>query len=224
MLDPRCHALDAQVEIPSGFGARYLGVESAPLRTRLAALHAEALLYAEATAVPRPRVDGHVVRMDALVADFLRRGVHHFEVIRGGHPGIAVAPGHHQPPLRQLVVALELLVGDGPVDKRAASHGAVGAARPDFPWPDTGRGRGPMNRRAANRLADPGRQAGEVFRNAPGSGLRALIEPGQLAERFTWHLREARQRLALTRLQQDHLDATASQLMRQRALHQRPTR
>ncbi len=42
----------AQIEVARGFGARDLRVERAPLRARLAALRAEALLDADAAARP----------------------------------------------------------------------------------------------------------------------------------------------------------------------------
>src|SRR6185436_5183406 len=47
MLDAQGPTLDTQIEFASGLGARNLGVERAPLRTRLAALHTEPLLDAE---------------------------------------------------------------------------------------------------------------------------------------------------------------------------------
>src|SRR5205085_251490 len=122
MLDASCHALDAKIQVPGGLRAGNLRVQRAPLRARLASLHTEPLLDAEAAVVPRASVYGHVIRVDALVPDFLRRGVHDLEVIRCRHAGIAVAPGHSQAPLCQLVVALELLVGDRPVDERSAGH------------------------------------------------------------------------------------------------------
>src|SRR6185312_16598796 len=82
MLDAQGPTLDTQIEFASGLGARNLGVERAPLRTRLAALHTEPLLDAEPALVRRARIDGHVVRVHALVADALRTVVHHLEVIR----------------------------------------------------------------------------------------------------------------------------------------------
>ena len=167
VLDARRHALDAQIEITGGLGARDLGVQGAPFRARLAALHAKALLDAEAAAVRRRVIDGHVAGVDPLVAELLRGGVHDFEVVRGGQARIAVAARDDQAALGELVVALQLLVGDRPVDERGAGDVAVGAAGSYLPGPDPGSRAGPVHRRTADGLAIHDGQRGEVLSARP---------------------------------------------------------
>src|SRR5262249_39550495 len=79
------------------------------------------------------------------------------------------------------------------------------------------RGAGPVRGGAADGLADPGRQVGEVVRDAPAAGGRALVEPRELPEGLPLVLDEGRGRLPRTRFEHDDLDALLAQLVRQRA-------
>ncbi len=182
MLDARGLALHPKVQIAGGFGARDLRVERAPFCSRLAALNAKSLLNAHPALVRRPGVDRHVVRMNLLIADLLCGGVHDFEVVGGRQTRIAVAARDDQTPLRQLVVALQLLVRDGPVGQRCAGNLTVRRTDFDFPRTKPWSGAGPMHRSPADRLADPDRQCRGVLCHTPGAGGGPRIQPCQLPE------------------------------------------
>ena len=81
-----------------------------------------------------------------------------------------------------LVEGLELLQGDRPVEQVRSLDGPVVAAGSELVVLDAQTGAGPGGRRAADGLADPGRQIREVSGDAPAPGGRPRIEPGQRAE------------------------------------------
>src|SRR3984957_10205189 len=130
----------------------------------------------------------HVARGNALVADFLRGGMHDFEVVRGGQARIAVAARDQQPALGELVVVFQFRVGNGPIDERGPRYRTVGTAGAQLPGPYS-RGRaGPVDCRAADGFADPDREWWRGFDRVPAAGLGPRIPPGELSEGFTGSL------------------------------------
>src|SRR5450631_3982863 len=108
MLDSCDKAFTAQVEPAAGLGLRNLRIQGAPLGAGLAALRAETLLNAKPSAVACARIDRQIVGVHALVTHAPRAGIHHLEIVRGGHARIAVAACHPEPPLSRLIPAFQL--------------------------------------------------------------------------------------------------------------------
>ena len=84
MLDLDRHAVGAHLEISGRLAPGDLGIERRPFRARLAALEAEADLLACPAPVACLAVDRHVAGVHGLVAELLRAGFHHLEIVVAG--------------------------------------------------------------------------------------------------------------------------------------------
>ena len=182
MLDLDHHAVGAHFEIAGRFALWDFGVERRPFRAGLAALEAEADLLAGPAPVARLAVDRHSPGMDFLVAELLRAGLEHLEIVVAGQARNAVGARHAHLVLGLGVPRLHLGERDRPVQQVGAGYAAVGALDLELMLVEAQRSAGPVRGRAADRLDDPGRQVGEVLGDPPASGRRAHVLPGELGE------------------------------------------
>ena len=210
-------ALRTEIQVAGGFGFRYLGVQGRPLGARLAALEAEPELLAGTASVPGPAVDGHASGVHALVAETRGAVPHHLEVVVAGQAGDAVGSGDPHLVLGPGVPGLQIRQAQRPVEERRALDVAVDGPGSELVLLEAKACARPVGGGAAHRLADPRRQTGKVLRHPPGSGGRALVEPGELSEGVPLVVGEVRDAVVLAGLQQHHLDALPAQLVGERA-------
>ena len=175
--DAQRHAFGPQLEMSGRLRLRDLGVERRPFRADGAACHAEADLMARRPPVARLGIDRHVAAVELLVADALRARGQHFVVVVAGQPRDAVRAGDAELVLGLVVERLEFLEAQRPVQQVGALDLAVDRARLELVFLEAQRGAGPVHGGAADRLADPERQAG-----IERAGADALVEPAQPAE------------------------------------------
>jgi hypothetical protein len=116
VFDAASRCFKPQIELAGGLRFWNLRVEGAPFCTHLASLHAKTLLNTETASIVGAGIDGQVARVDLFVAELFRTRVHHFEIVRRGQPGNAVAPGDTEACFRELVVLFEFFVGERPVN------------------------------------------------------------------------------------------------------------
>ena len=138
------------------------------------------------------------------------------KLFEAGSPGLPLRRVTSNRRFGELVVVFQLVVGNGPIDERSPRNRAVGAAGPQLPGPDPRGGAGPVDRGAADGLADPHGQGWRGFDGVPASGLGTRIQPGELAEGLAGILREARERLSLAGFQEHDFDTPAGQLVGER--------
>ncbi len=152
--------------------------------------------------------------MDPLVAEALRAGRHHLEVVVAGQVRAAAAAGDAHLGLGLLVVRQDVLVRQRPVDEIGAGHLAVRASGPKFVGLEARTVAGPVYGGAAHGLAGPERRRpmlGDVPR------LAHRIEPTDEAEHVEIIVLEVGDRVALAGLDDDDVDAFGSELVRQRS-------
>jgi hypothetical protein len=170
-----------QFEIAGRLAIGNLGIERRPFGARFAALETEADLQARAAAFARLRIDRHASGMDFLIAELLCTRFEHLEIVVAGETRDVVGARRAHLVFGLGVPGLHLGERQRPVEQIGAGHVAIGGLGLELVILETQRRAGPVDRRAADRLDDPGGQAGKVGGDAPASRRRALVEPGQLA-------------------------------------------
>ena len=182
MLDLENMGPLANLEIARRLAARDIGIGRRPFGAPLAPLEAETGLLAGEPVVVLFGVDGHTPGMHLLVTERLGPRFEDLVVVAPRKPFAAAGAGHAQLGFRLVVPGRHFRGVDGPVQKVRPLHVPVGGLRLPLMVLETQRRAGPMGRRPADSLDDPGRKPGEVFRHAPVAAGRAGIEPGQLPE------------------------------------------
>ena len=155
--------------------------------------------------------------MHVLVAELLRAGLQHLEIVVAGQAGNAVGAGHAHLVLGLGVPRLHLGERDRPVQQVGAGDVAVGALGLELVLVEAQRGAGPVRRRAADRLDDPGRQVGEVLGDAPAARRGAHVGPGELGEALPFVVDEVLDLDARAGFEDDDLDALLRELVAERA-------
>ncbi|MDT4879931.1 hypothetical protein FQZ97_1156470 [compost metagenome] len=96
---------------------------------------------------------------------------------RHGRQAAGLAPGHAHLLLGQIVVGLQLLERDGPVQHVGAADLAVGRSGAEVVGLKTQGHARPVHGGTADALDDPGWQVGIGLRVVPATGRDALIQP-----------------------------------------------
>ncbi len=205
----------AHLEVAGRLAARDVGVGGRPLGTPLAALEAEAGLLAGLAAVIFGRVDRHVAGVDFLVAEREGALFQNLEVVVAGQAGAAAGAGDLQLLLGLVIPGRHLGRVDRPVEEACAGDLAIGRAGLPFVVLKAQRGAGPVDRGAAHRLDDPGRQAREVLRHPPVAGGGAGVHPGELAEAVPFVVDVVLRQVAPAGLERHDLDALLRQFVGQ---------
>ena len=127
--------------------------------------------------VARGGVDRHPTRVTLLVAEFVRAGLEDLEVVvaRQARPVARARDAHLVFGLR--VIGLELGERQRPVEKIGAWDVAISRCGLELVVLEAEGRAGPMGRRSADRLDDPGRQMGEVLVHPPTAGGRSHVRP-----------------------------------------------
>jgi hypothetical protein len=197
--------------------ARGISVVSVDQCARCFSLEVEAVLDRGRPVVLRHGVDRHAAGRDVLVAGAPGAVRHHLEVVVGGQRRVAVRAREPELALGAFVVRLEVVEADRPVEQAGPVDRAVLGADPELPVLEARGAAGPVDGRAADRLARPGRQTREVLGDLPRAGRRALVEPRELVERRPLVVDELLGRVVLPRLQQHHSGPVPAQLAGERA-------
>ena len=217
MLDLQHLGVGADLQVAGVLALGQFGDQGGPLGARLAALETEADLLAGAPVVPLLRVDRHVAAVEFLVAHRLGAGRQDLVVVVAGQARDAVGARDAHLGLGLGVVGLKFLQGDRPVQQVGAGQVAVMGAGLELVLLEAQAGARPVDGRAADRLDDPGRQAGEVLGDPPASRRGPLVEPAYLGEGLPLVVDEFLRLDARSRFQDHHLDALLGQFVAQRA-------
>lgn len=184
MVDLDRHGVRPDLEMACRLALGDLGVERRPFGAPFAALEAESGLLAGHAVVALDRVDRHVAGVAFLVAELVGAGLQHLEIVvaRQSRPVIGAGDAHLGFGLG--IVGLHLGQRDRPVEQVGAFQFAVGRKRLELVFLEAQRRSGPVGRRTADRLDDPGRQVRKILGHAPVAGGGALVLPGKLGERI----------------------------------------
>ena len=125
MLDLQRHAAGTHFKVAGRFALRDFGIKRRPLRARLAALETEPDLLARSAAVAWFAVDRHPPGVDFLIAEFLRAGFHHLEVVVARQSRNIAGTGHAHLVFGLGIPRLHLDKREGPVEEICARHVAI---------------------------------------------------------------------------------------------------
>ncbi len=154
--------------------------------------------------------------MTFLVAELVGAGFEYLEVIVAWQPFNAVGAGHPHLVFRLGIVRLELSQGQRPVEQVGALDLAIMCQRLELVLLEAQGRTGPVCRRAAHCLDDPGGQVGKVLRDAPAAASRAVVKPGKLGKTVPFVVDEILVFNTRTGLEHDDVDALLRQLVAER--------
>ena len=190
-------------------------VERRPFRARFAALEAETNLLAGSAPVAGLAVDRHVAGVHGLVAELLCTRFQHLEIVVAGQTGNSVSAGNAHLVFSLGVPRLHFGERDRPIQQIGARHASISALGLELMLVEAQRRAGPVCRRAAHRLHDPGRKIGEVLGHTPASGCGAHVRPCELGKALPFIVDEVMVLDARTGFEDDDLDALLRQFVAQ---------
>jgi hypothetical protein len=167
VLDLQDVRVRPDLQIAGRLALGQLCIEGGPFGADLAALEAEADLLAPRPPVARRRIDRHAACVALLVAELVGARLEHLEVVVARQPYDAVRAGDPHAVLSLVVVGLEVGEADRPVEQACTLDFAIDRPRLELVLLEAQAGAGPVHGRAADRLDDPGGQAGEVLGHPP---------------------------------------------------------
>jgi hypothetical protein len=155
--------------------------------------------------------------MHFLVAELLRAGFQHLEIVVAGQARDAVGAGDAHLVLGLGVPRLHFGERDRPIQEIGAGDAAIGALDLELVLVEAQRGAGPVRRRTADRLHDPCRKVRKIPGDAPASRCGAHVGPGELGKALPFIVDEVLQFDARAGLKDHDLDALLRKLVAERS-------